>query len=115
MTRPIVDHAPDFLQGDREVAGDSGHDRIGVTTGHHCGGEIIPILIDHALAISEEVALSLQSLIEELGVDRITLREARVVYLNALVRKVEARRLGDAAHALFPTDEDRLAKTLIDE
>ena len=92
-----------------------GHDRVGVSARDHRGGEVIAILVDHALAIAEQVAFPLQTLIEELGVDRIALRQASVVNLDARVRKIETRRLGDAAHALFPANQNRLAKALIDE
>src|ERR1700722_5404498 len=115
MTRLVVNHAPDFLQSDREVAGDARHDRVGVSARDHSGGEVIAILVDHALAIAEQVALPLQPLVEELGVNRIALGKASVVNLNALVRKIETRRLGDAAHAVFPANQNGLAETLIDE
>ena len=35
--------------------------------------------------------------------------------LDSLVRKVEARRFGGGAHALFAADQDRRAEPLIDE
>src|SRR5271154_4948402 len=115
MTRLVVDHAPDFLQGDREVPGDAGHDRIGVSARDHGGSEVIAILVDHALAIAKQIALPLQPLIEELGVNRIALREPRVVNFNALVREVETRGLRDIAYAILPSNQNRLAETLIDE
>ena len=111
----VVDDTPDFLERDREIAGDPGHDRVGVPARDHRGGEVIAILIDHALAVAEQIALPLQPLIKELGVDRIAVRQASVVDLDALVREIETGGLGDAPHTLFPADQNRLAKSLIDE
>ena len=115
MARLVVDHAPDFLQRDREVAGDARHDRIGVTTRNHGSREVVAILVDHALAIAEQIAFPLQTLIEELGIDRIALREAGVINLDPRVRKIEPGRLGDASHTVLAADQNRFAKTLIDE
>ena len=90
----VVDHAPNLLEGDREAAGHAGHDRVRVAARDHRRGEIIAVLIDHSLAVAEQIALPLQPLIEELRIDHIALREASVVDLDPLVREIETRSLG---------------------
>ena len=61
------------------------------------------------------IAAPLQTLVEELGVDRIALREPGVVDLDALLVEIEAGLLGGRAHAILAADQDRRAEALVDE
>ena len=58
--------------------------RVGVAERHHGGGEVVAVLVDQALAVAEQEAAALQALVEELRIDGIALRQARIVDLDAL-------------------------------
>src|SRR5271166_3619605 len=73
MTRLVVDHAPHFLERDREVAGDARHHRVCVAPGDHRSAEGVAVLIDQPLTIAQQVALALQSFVEELRVNCVAL------------------------------------------
>ena len=107
MAGLVVDDAAHLLERDREIAGHAGHHRVGIAERHHGGGEVVAVLVDQALAIAEQEALPLQPLVEELRIERVALREARVVDLDALVREIEPASARRLAHALLAADEDR--------
>ena len=112
MAGLVVDDAPHLFERDREIARHAGHHRVGVALRDHRRGEVIAVLVDHPLAVAEQEAAALQPLVEELRVERVALREPRVVDLDALLLQIEAGLLGDRAHALLAADQDRRAEAL---
>jgi hypothetical protein len=63
-----IDHAPHFLQRDREIARDAGHHCVGVVHRHHAGRERVAVLVHHALTVADQVAAPLQPLVQIGGI-----------------------------------------------
>ena len=85
MARAVVDGAAHVVERDGEIAGEAGHQGIGIAHRHHAGGEDIAVLIGQALAIAEQEAVALQPLIEKVGVVDIALGNARIEDLDIVV------------------------------
>ena len=109
-----VDDAPDVVERGRIVARDAGDHRVGVAQRHHAGGEMVAVVVDQPLGVAEEVALALQPLVEEVGIDGVALRQARVDDLDAGFCEVDAGELRVLAHDLLASDQDRRAELLAD-
>ena len=54
---PAVDGAAHIVEGDREIAGEAGHHRIGIAERQHAGGEHVAVVVDQALAVAEQKAM----------------------------------------------------------
>ena len=53
---------------------------------------MVAVLVDEALAVAEQEALALQPLVQELRIDAVAVRQARVVDLDAVAAlEIDAR------------------------
>ena len=60
-----IDHVTDVLERHREIAGHAGHHGVGVAERDHAGGEMVAVLVHQPLAVAHQIAVPLQSLVED--------------------------------------------------
>src|SRR5215813_1170533 len=99
-----IDAAAHIRQRHREVAGDSGHHRVGIAERHHAGGEMVTVLVDQALDVALEKAFALEPLVEKGGIGCVTLRKPGVDDLDPAAQ-LDPQRACALAHAVLPPDE----------
>ena len=97
---------PNVFQCDREVAGDAGDHRVGITKRDHACSEMIAVLVHQPLAIAHQVAAQLQPLVEEIDVGSIPGREASIDDLDALA-KFDAVLARGFSHPILAADKER--------
>ena len=99
-----IDDVADIGEADGGGAGEAGDHGIRVAGGDHAGGKHVAVLVDHALAVSGQVALALEAGVEEFGVFGVAAGEAGVVDFDA-VGVAEAEGGHGGAHAVFAADQ----------
>ena len=110
-----VNQTAHLFQTDGEIAGDARHHRIRIAEPDHGGGKMIAVLIDQALAVTEQKPLALQPVIEKLRIGHIAMRERRIADFNALVLKVNAGQCCNLGNAVFTAHQNGAAIALIDK
>jgi len=82
----MVDGPPHVVQRHREVARKACHQRVGIAQRHHAGGEHVAVLIGHALAIAQQEAITLQPVVQIVGIVGVALRQARIEDFHILMQ-----------------------------
>ena len=106
-----VQYQLDIAQGCVIGAGCTGYHAIGISQLDHTGREDVPVIIDHALYITAQITLALHTIVEEFGVIRIAVGEARIDDLDRILRHADQAHIGAAD--FFATDEHGLAQLLV--
>ena len=112
MARLRIDHVPDIFECDREISRHAGHHGVGITKRDHAGREMVAVLIDHALAVAHQVAVALQSLVQEIDVGGVSVRQPCVDDLDAF-GNFDAGLFRGLPHAVLAADEQRRAEPLM--
>src|SRR5260370_35123378 len=110
MARLRIDAAPHLFQRHREITRHTRDHGIGIAERDHAGGEMIAVLVDHALAVALEIAVALQPLIEIGRIGRIARRHRRIDDLDAAA-ELDAEGLPRLAHAALAAPQWRGAET----
>jgi hypothetical protein len=77
----------------------------------HAGGEDVAVIIDQALHVAAQITLTLQAMIQEVGIVGVLVRQARID--DAMASDWQARSAHIGVHGLFAADQDRFPKTLV--
>ena len=113
VARLFINDAADIFECNRIVPRHAGDHGVRIAQLDHGGGKMVAVLVDHPLAITEQVAMPLQALIEKLRIGGVAVRQPRIVDLDVLAFEIDAKKSGRFGDAVFATHKDGAAKPLV--
>src|SRR5690606_20914116 len=93
-----------------EIAGHAGDHAVRFAARDHGGGEIVTVLIDHALDVAAQIAAALQAGVEPVDVIGVPLGNPGVHDLNAQLIEAQTGLGGVLTDQLFAADQDGRAQ-----